>query len=148
MREHLLHRAGGQIVVAVNKEHILARGLFKPGITRGAETAVLCRDDRDQRRVTLTVRLRDCAGAVGRAVVDDDDLIAGGVFRDQRIQTFGKIGFDIVDGDHDAESAHGGPPYAFFFIRLFAPISIATARYRPDSRRRVSRWYLAGAFLK
>lgn len=98
-RHHFGKGVGGKRVVAVNKEKVVAGGGFNPGVARGAEAAVLLRDEADEAGVTRGIIRGDAGGGIRRAVVYDDNLIVrkGGVY--QRVKTGGEIVLHIIHGD-------------------------------------------------
>ena len=102
-----IQKAGEQIVVAVDEEHILSARAFDPGVPRVAEAAVLFVDyDGFLRRFGGQPVAQRAALAVGRAVVHEQDLEIVSALIQNRAETGSKIVFDVINGNNEAESHH------------------------------------------
>ena len=108
--QHLLHSAGRQTVVAVQKEQVFALCGLDAGVPGGAQAAVRLVEHPDQAGMAPGVVFRDLSGAVGRAVVHHDDLIVLPAGENRGIQTGGQVVLHPVNGDHDTELWHGISP--------------------------------------
>ena len=87
-------------VVLVQERQQLARRRLDPGVARRGHAPVLLPQERDR------VARRDLRAAVGRAVVDHDDL--DGVVRllQRRLERRGQEPLAVEDGDDDADERH------------------------------------------
>jgi hypothetical protein len=94
-----------QPVVAVHEREELAAGRLHARVARVPEAAVGLPHE-PQARVALGMALGDRRAAVGRPVVDDDDLEVAERLPRQRPQAVVEIGLDVVDRHDDADERH------------------------------------------
>ncbi len=72
--QHFRHGAGGETVVTVQKQEILAPGGLDARVAGAAQTPVLLPDQGDQRAIAAGIVLRNGGGIVRGAVVHQDEL--------------------------------------------------------------------------
>ena len=97
--------SGTDVVVAVDKDEILARGRFEADVARIAQTAVRLVNDADPLRMRRSVAVTDCAAlTVGGTVVHKHQLVVVEILRQYGVDAFGQIVFYVIDGDNNAEN--------------------------------------------
>jgi hypothetical protein len=111
-RARLLERAEQQLVgvrrehvVAVHEREVLPLGVVGARVAGRAEAAVRARDEPEAAVLALPLA-RDVPAAVGRAVVDHQDLEVGDRLLGQRGQARIEEVLDVVDRDDDADPRH------------------------------------------
>ena len=102
---HERERVGREPDAAVEQQHPLAGGGLEPGAPGFEAAPVRLRDDAEREPVGHG-GARDVRAAVGRAVVDEDELRVEAAPRDrlrQRVDRRGEVGGLVVNGHDDAE---------------------------------------------
>ena len=95
---------GGDVVVTVDEDQVLALRRLDADVARLAHAAVRLVDGADAFRVRRGIAVTDRAAlAVGRAVVDEDDLIVGEILRQCGVDALGQVVLDVVDRDDNTE---------------------------------------------
>ncbi len=102
-------RAGGQRVVAVEEEQVVATGRRGTGVAGRARAARAALVQGGQARVAERVLVDDGAGGVRRAVVDGDQLHVPVGLLQYGVQAGAQEALDAAGGDDDAEAGHGDP---------------------------------------
>ena len=117
-------------VVAVHGLEILAGSMAQALVDALAVAAVFLVYGLDDRGVFCGVSVRDLAGAVLRAVVDDDDLDALAA-REQAVEALFHVVLGVVAGHPDGQELHISFLCLVFFVRLlyysFSAVSSAAA---------------------
>ncbi len=102
-----LEQAGGEGVVAVEEDHVVAGGDLKAGVAGPAEADVLRQVQHPDPRVGGGGRVQHRAAAVRGAVVHRDQFEVRTVLSEHRFEALGEVVLDLVHGDDDAEAGHG-----------------------------------------
>ena len=96
---------GGNVVVTVDEDQILALRGLDADVARLAHAAVRLVDGADALRVRRSIAVADRAAlAVGRAVVDEDDLVVFKILRQHGVDALGQVVLDVVDRDDNTEN--------------------------------------------
>ena len=96
---------GGDVVVTVDEDQVLALRRLNADVARLAHTAVRLVDGADALRVRRGIAVADRAAlAVGRAVVDEDDLVVFKILRQHGVDALGQVVLDVVDRDDNTEN--------------------------------------------
>lgn len=96
----------GDGVVGVDEGDEIAGGELEAKVPRGGDAGVGLAEV-DDAGVSLGVGLGDFGGAVGRAVVYEDDLEVFVSLGEDAIEGGGEIGDYVVDGDYDGDFGGG-----------------------------------------
>ena len=100
---HSLVHVGLHPIVAVHKAQVFALGQGQPTVAGPPLTAVIQGQGLDLARPGRGVIRHDLPGAVGRAVVDQDDLHVRQCLRQQGFHAGIQISLRLVDGDDHAQ---------------------------------------------
>ena len=110
------------VVVGVDEQDVLAARKPDAHVARLGNAAVLAME-RANASVFRSVGIEKLRRAVGRAVVQTENLDIGKRLLDQAIQALREIAFDVVDGDNDRN---------LWIIHIVPSVSFSDAGTRPQ----------------
>ena len=116
---HLRERAGRDGVVGVDERQELAARVLDPEVAGDALPGVGLLEERDA-AVVLGDPVNDVAGAVGRTVVDHDDLEVVQRRGQQAVEALPDVGLDVV-GRHDHAQGRRVPAQCATLCRAAHP---------------------------
>ena len=97
--------AGTDVIVAVDKDKILARGRFEADVACIAQTTVRLVNDADPLRMRRSIAVTDRAAlTVGGTVVHKHQLVVVEILRQHGVNAFGQVVLHVIDGDNNAEN--------------------------------------------